>query len=543
MENIIKKRVYALYRVSTKGQVDINENDIPMQRDSCREFVDSHPGWELTREFKELGVSGFKVSAKDRDQIQEIQEDALRGLFDILLVFMFDRLGRRDDETPFVVEWFVKQGVEVWSVKEGQQRFDNHVDKLLNYLRYWQASGESIKTSVRVKTRMEQLTEEGYFTGGTVPYGYQLVNKGRKNKKDKEVYDIEIVPAEAAVVKEIFFKYVNEGFGAQRISKYLSSVGVKGRKGKNIPNTSIINILKNETYIGFIHNGNAKSKKKPELVIIDDDTFMRAQELIKQRTNKHSDVPLNLKGSALLSGKVYCGHCRNRLTLTTSSGSYSRIDRARKFIRARYCCHYRVRHPDECDGQAGYGVKTLDEMVEVIIKLQFAKIKAKAGSDVIAKQQAREIDFASARYESAKKQALEKKKNLQDLKAEMLKIIQGESKFNVDMLNELIEENSAQLKEAEENMLAAQAELEGLQDTLKRVEQEYEQLLSWADAYEQCSFDARKMIIAQFVKAVYVHKGYELEIEFNVSFEELQRFGGADKNNAGGEVKSLQSPA
>ena len=61
-------------------------------------------------------------------------------------------------ETPFVVEWFVRNGVEVWSAVEGQQRFDNHVDKLLNYIRYWQASGESIKTSVRVKTRMEQLT-------------------------------------------------------------------------------------------------------------------------------------------------------------------------------------------------------------------------------------------------------------------------------------------------------------------------------------------------------------------------------------------------
>ena len=96
---------------------------------------------------------------KDRDAVQEIQRDALQNKFDILLVFMFDRLGRREDETPFVVEWFVKNGIEVWSAKEGQQRFDTHVDKLLNYIRYWQASGESIKTSVRTKTRMEQLTK------------------------------------------------------------------------------------------------------------------------------------------------------------------------------------------------------------------------------------------------------------------------------------------------------------------------------------------------------------------------------------------------
>ena len=51
---------------------------------------------------------------------------------------MFDRIGRRDDETPFVVEWLVRNGVSVWSVCEGEQRFDNHVDKLTNYIRYWQ---------------------------------------------------------------------------------------------------------------------------------------------------------------------------------------------------------------------------------------------------------------------------------------------------------------------------------------------------------------------------------------------------------------------
>ena len=67
---------------------------------------------------------------------------------------MFDRLGRRDDETPFIVEWFTKQGIEVWSVNEGQQRFDTHVDKLMNYIRYWQASGESLKTSVRTRKRL-----------------------------------------------------------------------------------------------------------------------------------------------------------------------------------------------------------------------------------------------------------------------------------------------------------------------------------------------------------------------------------------------------
>ena len=179
----IGKRVVCLHRVATVGQVE--KDDIPMQKQFCREFCQRQEGWEIVRELSEKGVAGFKVSAKKRDKIQEIQRMALAGEFDILLVFMFDRLGRKDDETPFVVEWFVNQGIEVWSAMEGQQRFDTHVDKLLNYIRYWQASGESIKTSARVKTRIGQLTEQGYYTGGIVPYGYRQVNKGRTNKPNK----------------------------------------------------------------------------------------------------------------------------------------------------------------------------------------------------------------------------------------------------------------------------------------------------------------------------------------------------------------------
>ena len=111
--------VYTLYRVSTKQQVDKTKDDIPMQREACHEFAEKM-GWTIGKEFLEKGVSGFKVSANNRDAIQDLKAAALKKEFDILLVFMFDRIGRIDDETPFIVEWFVKQGIRVWSVKESE---------------------------------------------------------------------------------------------------------------------------------------------------------------------------------------------------------------------------------------------------------------------------------------------------------------------------------------------------------------------------------------------------------------------------------------
>lgn len=153
-----------------------------------------------------MGVSGFKVAAADRDELQEIKREAEKQEFDILLVFMFDRLGRKDNETPFVLKWFVEQGISVWSTVEGEQRFDSNVDDLLNYIRFWQASSESQKTSVRIKTRMKQIVEDGHYMGGTVPFGYRAVYKGRMNKKGRPVKDLEIDPREGEIVREIFLR-------------------------------------------------------------------------------------------------------------------------------------------------------------------------------------------------------------------------------------------------------------------------------------------------------------------------------------------------
>ena len=163
----MENRVYCLYRVSTRKQADFkaeNQADIPMQRKACREFAEQM-GWEILYEGQEAGVSGFKVSEKDRDVLQMIKEHALQRKFDILLVFMFDRIGRKADESPFVVEWFVRHGIRVWSVKEGEQRFDHHIDTLLNYIRFWQADGESRKTSVRTKEGLRQLVLDGGYRG------------------------------------------------------------------------------------------------------------------------------------------------------------------------------------------------------------------------------------------------------------------------------------------------------------------------------------------------------------------------------------------
>ena len=63
------------------------------------------------------------------------------------------------------------------------------------------------------------------FKGGVAPYGYDLVKSGQLNKRKHELFNLALNETEAAVVRIIFEKYVNEGFGAQRIATYLNRLG------------------------------------------------------------------------------------------------------------------------------------------------------------------------------------------------------------------------------------------------------------------------------------------------------------------------------
>ncbi len=291
------ERVYCLYRVSTTKQVDHDEKnqaDIPMQRKACHEFADKM-GWRIVGEEQETGVSGYKVSAENRDKIQLIKQKAEQGTFDILLVFMFDRLGRRSDETPFVVEWFVKKGIHVWSVNKGEQRFESHTDRLTNYIRFWQADGESQKTSIRTKTALSQMVQEGRFRGGYAPYGYRLEKSGILNKRKHEVNKLVIDEEEAKIVRMMYDLCISSGYGRWRMANFLNDHGVKTRKGENWHDASVGAILHNPLYKGILKSEETYAGPFEELQIIKPEMFDLAQKLMLERSMERKDertVPL-----------------------------------------------------------------------------------------------------------------------------------------------------------------------------------------------------------------------------------------------------------
>lgn len=179
--------------------------------------------------------------------------------------------------------------------------------------------------------------------------------------------------------------------------------------------TSINRIIKKRIYTGVICNGDSQSEVLPDLQIISEETFLKAQEMMEKRVTHHSEVPLNTRGQSLLVGNVYCGHCGGRLTLTTSGRKRVRKDGTiHRETRARYQCHYNVRHPGECDGQSGYGVDKLDKLVDQIIRIQFERIKEAPPQALIAKQAQQEIRTVKAKLNLLNKQYQQKQQEYQD---------------------------------------------------------------------------------------------------------------------------------
>ena len=507
-------RVECLYRVSTKGQVD--HDDIPMQRIECRKFAEQQ-GWNIIKELCEKGVSGFKISADDRDAIQELREDAMNQRFDVLLVFMFDRLGRRDDETPFVVEWFAKQGIRIFSVKEGEQKFESHTDSLINYIRYWQSEGESRKTSMRIKTRLDQMRGEGLYTGGTPRYGYRAVKRARQKKKNKPVKDLEICPEEAAVVKEIFERTVYEGAGSFILATELSARGVRTHHGAQFNVSTINKILRDRQYLGYLITQDITSPHLPELQIIDEALFNAAQEITEQRKTQNAawrNIPRQNCSGVLLGGNLYCAACGSRMT-SSSPGEGA------KRPYAEYICYMGANHRIACSGQKAYVAKRVDDLVLRVTGMLLNTIQDTAKDESIEKRVLAEVKDLERQLADTRKQADEAAKAQEALEMEVSRCLMGQSQFTAEMLSKLIEQAAQKHKALNHTAAELEQKLADQKKIADGVQTYYDRFLGWSMEFGMASLARKRIIIAQLFKRIELDRGYNLHFEVDWNYEQF----------------------
>lgn len=513
-----KKRVWCLYRVSTKSQVNKDE-DIPMQRKACISYAKNFPEWEITRELYERGISGWKKGIDDRNELQIIKEGAVNQEFDILLIFMSDRLGRKKYESPFIIEFLKKYGVTVHSVTEGELKAEEHVDSLINYIRYWQAEGESLKTSIRVKERLKQLNEEGFWTGGGVPYGYDLVETNIKHpKKDKYLKTLKINEEEAKVVKLIFELSANKNYGRHKIASYLNERGYLN-KGKKFTDKFIWRLLHNPIYIGKkrYHVKNYDStdiefKTQPyneNYRIIDDKLFYRSLEMIKQRAMKPKKENEKLKSGrphssqVLLSGLIKCGYCGAFMKTDYTYKTYKRKSDGKitKMITYRYRCK-NGKNKTVPHEKIQVGAKTVDNEVAKIIKDFISNLNLDELIELKVNQKDETLKIKEQELVQIQRQIEKKENYLRILNNEVPKAILGESSFTPDILNKSIKQTEEEITELNNTLNKIKKEIEQIKISKEKIEETVETVIDWGKKFDEADIDEKKVLLSRIISHV-----------------------------------------
>ena len=541
------KRVRCLYRVSTGKQLD--KNDIPMQRIVCKEFIERMPEWEFDKEYIEKGVSGYNKKLEDRDVLQEIKRDAIEEEFDILLVFMFDRLGRREDETPFIVEWFVKQGIEVWSTQEGQQKFDSRADKLINYIRYWQSGGESEKTSIRVRTKQKQMIEQGINITSIPPYGYELVKNGVFTKRGVERKELKIIPSEAEVVKKIFDLTTEEGYGGVRIANYLNEKNIKTHKGNNWSANSINKLIRNPIYTGYlvygktsvpIGGGKRKRQQKSKWVfsnemntniaIITKEQFEKAQKIKdkrnqenKQQTEENQKCIYQTKG-LLFTGYIICGSCGRKLSTRSNKRKIKLSDGSYGYTYYKYySCSVRIDGRHECNcRKKSHKSNCIEEPVLQEIYSYLDRLENKDLTEEIKRINEKTNNTEGEKIKELERKIKECSSKTELFKEEIVRIIQGQSTFTREMITNLIEENKTKKQE----LINQKIELEKIE---KQKQIKFEELLKvrqlipdWKQEFRESTQEKKKMMLSNMINKIIVNDD-DIEIQLRMNLGEIGR--------------------
>jgi len=103
----VKTAIYA--RVSTN-----NGQDPEMQLRELREYCQRR-GWEITREYVDVGISGGK---EKRPELDALLRNAHRRYFDMVVVWRFDRFARSVSHLLSALENFRSLGIEFVSLSE-----------------------------------------------------------------------------------------------------------------------------------------------------------------------------------------------------------------------------------------------------------------------------------------------------------------------------------------------------------------------------------------------------------------------------------------
>ena len=434
----------AYCRVSTDKEDQLNS--LETQKEFFLEYT-KRTGDNLIKLYADEGISGTKI--KNRKEFQRMLADAEKGLFDMVVVKDISRFARNTVDLLQSVRKLKALGIETQFLTANMTSMGNSEFVLTIFGAL--AQEESANTSKRIKFGKKMNAEKGRVPN--IVYGY--------DKTIGDYFNLSINEEEAKVIRQMYKWYTEEGYGGAKIANMLNERGVKTKRGNNWSQNSVCRILTNEIYTGKIVNGKeevadfltGQRKEKdesewlvtlrPELRIIDDEIFDRAQEILKGRHDSFKMTHERQSNKHLFSTLIKCKDC---------GWSFRRTVRQYKNTYVRWVCSgHNGRGADSCPNAI-----TVDEEELIQVLQEYFQ-------DVLSKKK-KVIDHVIKEFQRVYKAKDENVEYEKELNAELSKLRKAREKYMDMYTDDLISR-----EELNEKIGGMRKEIDRLENELKMV--------------------------------------------------------------------------
>lgn len=436
--------IAAYCRVSTDKEDQLNS--LETQKEFFLEYT-KRTGDNLIKLYADEGISGTKI--KNRKEFQRMLADAEKGLFDMVVVKDISRFARNTVDLLQSVRKLKALGIETQFLTANMTSMGNSEFVLTIFGAL--AQEESANTSKRIKFGKKMNAEKGRVPN--IVYGY--------DKTIGDYFNLSINEEEAKVIRQMYKWYTEEGYGGAKIANMLNERGIKTKRGNNWSQNSVCRILTNEIYTGKIINGKeevsdfltGQRKEKdesewlvtirPELRIIDDEIFDRAQEILKGRHDSFKMTHERQSNKHLFSTLIKCKDC---------GWSFRRTVRQYKNTYIRWVCSgHNGRGADSCPNAI-----TVDEEELIQVLQEYFQ-------DVLSKKK-KVIDYVIKEFQRVYKAKDENVEYEKELTTELNRLRKAREKYMDMYTDDLISR-----EELNEKIGGMRKEIDRLENELKMV--------------------------------------------------------------------------
>jgi len=436
--------IAAYCRVSTEKEDQLNS--LETQKEFFMEYT-KRTGDNLIRLYADEGISGTKI--KNRKEFLRMLKDAESGLFDMVVVKDISRFARNTVDLLQSVRKLKALGIETQFLTANMTSMGNSEFVLTIFGAL--AQEESANISKRVKFGKKVNAEKGRVPN--IVYGY--------DKTIGDYFNLTINKEEEKVVRQIFEWYTEGGYGAAKIAKMLNEKGLKTKRNCDWSQNAVCRILNNEIYTGKIINGKQevadfltgqrKDKEedewlvtaRPELRLIEDEVFDKAQEILKGRHTAFNVSHERQSNKYLFSTLIKCKDC---------GWSFRRTVRQYKNTYVRWVCSgHNGNGADSCPNAVTVDEEELIQVLQEYYNLVLSKKK-------------KVIDYVVKEFQRVYKAKDENVEYEKELTSELNKLRRAREKYMNMYTDDLISR-----EELNEKIGGMRKEIERLENELKMV--------------------------------------------------------------------------